>query len=77
MERRAINVCYCKLAVIFGLFSPWVTITGDRAWEGQRDYKMGEGGREGEEEKSAVNDYRCNLAVCWTEFTLGLGFERC
>lgn len=34
------------------------------------------GGREGEEEKSAVNDYRCNLAVCWTEFTLGLGFER-
>lgn len=73
MGKRAINVCYCKLAVIFGLFSPWVTIPGDRAWEGQRGLQDG---REGEEEKSAVNDYRCNLAVCWTEFTLGLGFER-
>lgn len=49
MEKRAINVCYCKLAVIFGLFSPWVTIPGDRAWEGQRDYKMG--GREGGRKK--------------------------
>lgn len=73
MGKRAINVCYCKLAVIFGLFSPWVTIPGDRAWEGQRGLQDR---REGEEEKSAVNDYRCNLAVCWTEFTLGLGFER-
>lgn len=32
--------------------------------------------REGGDEKSAVNDYRCKMAVCWTEFTLGLGFGK-
>lgn len=74
MGKRAINVCYCKLAVIFGLFHPGLLYLGIGLGRVQRDYKMG--GREGEEEKSAVNDYRCNLAVCWTEFTLGLGFER-
>jgi len=31
---------------------------------------MGEGGRE---ETSAVNDYRCKMAVCWTEYTGDLG----
>lgn len=32
-------------------------VGGDAKWE-----------REGGEEKSAVNDYRCKMAVCWTNF---------
>lgn len=28
-----------------------------------------------QEETSAVNDYRCKMAVCWTELTLGRGAE--
>lgn len=43
------------------------------AWEGQG--KLDQIGREGEK-KSAVHDYRCKMAVCWTEFTLGLGFRK-
>lgn len=42
------------MAVIFGLFSPWVTTPRDRAWEGQWDYKMGEGGRERKELKTTA-----------------------
>lgn len=75
MGKRAINVCYCKLAVIFGLFHPGLLYLGIGLGR-DRGITRWEGGREGEEERSAVNDYRCNLAVCWTEFTLGLGFER-
>lgn len=64
----------CKMADIYGQFLPWATVPGDRAREGWRDLLDGKG-REGEE-KSAVNDYRCKMAVCWTEFTLGFGFGK-
>lgn len=40
---------------------------GDWSWEGRRGILDGNG-REGEE-KSAVNDYHCKMAVCWTEIT--------
>lgn len=46
-----------------GLLCPGLGLGRDRGitrWE-----------REGGEAKSAVNDYRCKMAVCWTEFYPG------
>lgn len=62
------------MANIYGQFLPWAIVPGGRAREGRRDLLDGKG-REGEE-KSAVNNYRCKMAVCWTEYTLGLGFGK-